>query len=69
MRTDLVDLEVVPWWQEGAGLLDPVPHHGPYGDQCSASGHNAERNGEDRDLEGVAVLPRLQCFLFGVAPA
>jgi hypothetical protein len=55
--------------REGAGLLDPVAHHGPYGDQRSDSGHNAERNGEDPDPEDVAVLPRLQCFLFGVAPA
>jgi hypothetical protein len=46
--------------RKGAGLIDPVPHHGPRGDHHGDSGHNAERNGEDRDPEGVAVLPRLQ---------
>jgi len=54
---------------KAAGLLDPVPHHGPYGDQYSDSGHNAERNGEDCDPEDVAVLPRLQGFPFGVLSA
>jgi hypothetical protein len=46
--------------RKGAGLPNPVPHHGPCGDHYSDSGHNAERNGEDRNPEGIAVLPRLQ---------
>ena len=43
-----------------ATYISPVPHHGPCGDHCSDSGHNAERNGEHRIPEGIAVLPRLQ---------
>ena len=41
--------------RKGARLLDPVPHHGPCGDHSTDGDHNSERNGEDRDPEGVAV--------------
>ena len=48
---------VCGWLERAQGLPDPVPYHRPCGDHHSDSGHNAERNGEDRDPEerrGVA---------------